>query len=96
MVSNTPHTQNAQIFKKKFRLQNTIFMDCMLTWRQPLAVGIFQSIRQSSGEQKPGTGFVGVALIGKILPTLPETWALIDCIAALDVHSCFPGVRSTR
>lgn len=56
----------------------------MLTWRQPLAVGIFHSIRQSSGEQRPGIGFAHVALIGKNLSTLPKTWTLNDSTAALD------------
>lgn len=49
-----------------------------------MAVGIFQSIRQSSGEQRPGVGFAHVTLIGKNLSALPKTWSLIDSVAALD------------
>lgn len=46
--------------------------------------GILQSIRQSSGEQKPEISFVHVALIGENLPTLPNLWTVIDSAAALD------------
>lgn len=49
-----------------------------------MAAGIFHSIRESSGEQRPGIGFVYVALIGKNLSTLPKTWTLNDSTAALD------------